>query len=111
MPIDSDIEPRISENALTVLERRYLKKDEEGTVIETPRGMFERVAQNIAQTDKNYDEDADVNVSYDLGAHSFIRKPVDHARFAHAVQQTTQYWLGLNESLSDEPSRRMSAPR
>ena len=57
------------------------------------------------------DEDADVNDSYDLGAQSFIRKPVDHGRFAHAVQQTTQYWLGLNESLSDEPSRRMSVPR
>jgi DNA-binding NarL/FixJ family response regulator len=57
------------------------------------------------------DEDADVNDSYDLGAHSFIRKPVDHGRFAHAVQQTAQYWLGLNESLSDEPSRRMSVSR
>ena len=54
------------------------------------------------------DEDADVNDSYDLGAQSFIRKPVDHGRFAHAVQQTTKYWLGLNESLSDEPSRRMT---
>ena len=57
------------------------------------------------------DEDADVNDSYDLGAHGFIRKPVDHGRFAHAVQQTTQYWLGLNKSRSDEPSRRTSVPR
>ena len=57
------------------------------------------------------DEDADVNDSYRLGAQSFIRKPVDHGRFAHAVQQTTQYWLGLNESQSDEPSRQMQVPR
>jgi len=57
------------------------------------------------------DADADVNDSYRLGAQSFIRKPADHGRFAHAVQQTTQYWLSLNEPLSDEPSRRMSLPR
>jgi len=57
------------------------------------------------------DEDADVKESYDLGARSFIRKPADHGRFAHAVQQTTQYWLGFNKSLSDELSRRTSVPR
>ena len=57
------------------------------------------------------DADADVNDSYRLGAQSFIRKPADHGRFAHAVQQTTQYWLGLNESQSDEPSRQMQVPR
>ena len=60
MPVDSDVEPQISENATTVLERRYLKKDEEGNVIETPRGMFERVAENIAQADANYEADADL---------------------------------------------------
>jgi len=57
------------------------------------------------------DEDADVNDSYRLGAQSFIRKPVDHGRFTHAVQQTTQYWLGLNESLSNGASRQMQVPR
>ena len=38
------MEPKLSENALKVLERRYLKKDEEGRVIETPEEMFLRVA-------------------------------------------------------------------
>jgi carbon storage regulator CsrA len=57
------------------------------------------------------DENADVNDSYRLGAQSFIRKPADYGRFAYAVQQTTQYWLGLNESRSGEPSRRMKVPR
>jgi len=45
---------KISENALTVLERRYLKKDENGKVIETPEEMFTRVAKTIADVDKDY---------------------------------------------------------
>jgi ribonucleoside-diphosphate reductase alpha chain len=44
----------LSENALKVLERRYLKKDEEGKVIETPQEMFRRVACAIAQAERDY---------------------------------------------------------
>ncbi len=47
-------------NAVKVLERRYLKKNEEGKVIETPSEMFRRVALNIAQADLLYDPNADV---------------------------------------------------
>ena len=50
----------ITENARTVLERRYLKKDESGQVCESPEHMFRRVASHIAQAEKNYDEKADV---------------------------------------------------
>ena len=49
-----------SANALTVLERRYLRKDAQGKVIETPQDMFRRVAQNIASAELNYDTQADV---------------------------------------------------
>ena len=45
---------KLSENALKVLERRYLMKDEQGEVIETPEGMFRRVAKTIALADKYY---------------------------------------------------------
>lgn len=44
----------ISENCLKVLERRYLKKDENGKVIETPEEMFTRVARYISNADKSY---------------------------------------------------------
>jgi len=45
---------KLSENALKVLERRYLKKDEQGKVIETPQELFVRVAKAIALADKFY---------------------------------------------------------
>ncbi|MCG4587132.1 hypothetical protein L0P56_16730, partial [Anaerosalibacter bizertensis] len=51
----------LTNNALTVLERRYLAKDENGNVIEKPSEMFERVANYVAQADKIYDEKADIN--------------------------------------------------
>lgn len=43
-----------TENALTVLKRRYLKKDETGNPIETPEDMFRRVADTIAGAEDNY---------------------------------------------------------
>ncbi len=48
-------EPRLSNNAMAVLESRYLKKDEAGRVVETPKEMFWRVAKNIALMDALYD--------------------------------------------------------
>ncbi len=47
----------LSENARRVLEKRYLKKDENGKVVETPAQMFRRVARHIAEAEKNYGAD------------------------------------------------------
>lgn len=43
-----------SPNALVVLKKRYLKKNEKGEVIETPREMVERVANCIASVERRY---------------------------------------------------------
>ncbi|MCM2265761.1 MAG: vitamin B12-dependent ribonucleotide reductase [Desulfuromonadales bacterium] len=48
----SAMQPELSPNAVTVLERRYLKRDKEGKVLETPAGMFQRVAKTIADAEK-----------------------------------------------------------
>lgn len=50
----------LTKNAITVLEKRYLKKDLQGNVIETPEEMFRRVANNIAQADCLYDQQCDL---------------------------------------------------
>ena len=50
----------LSENAIKVLERRYLKKDQEGNVTENPNDLFLRVAKSIAIADLLYDENSDV---------------------------------------------------
>lgn len=42
-------------------------------------------------------EQQDVAQSYDLGANSYIRKPVDFGQFAHAVEHLGLYWLVMNE--------------
>ncbi|RKX70123.1 adenosylcobalamin-dependent ribonucleoside-diphosphate reductase [candidate division WOR-3 bacterium] len=50
-------ELKLSVNALRVLERRYLLKDENGLIRETPAEMFRRVAHDIAQAEANYGSD------------------------------------------------------
>ncbi len=49
----------LSKNALTVLEKRYLKRDVTGKALETPADMFRRVATAIAAADAVFDKKAD----------------------------------------------------
>jgi len=54
-------EPVLSENALRVLEQRYLLRDKNGDVCETPKELFWRVALNIAKIDLLYAKEGDIN--------------------------------------------------
>jgi len=49
-----EIRSKLTDNSLQVLEKRYLKKNEEGKVIETPEEMFKRVAKAIAEAEFMY---------------------------------------------------------
>ncbi|MFC1824588.1 ribonucleotide reductase N-terminal alpha domain-containing protein, partial [Thermodesulfobacteriota bacterium] len=50
----------LSENARTVLERRYLRKDDNGKILEAPARMFRRVAAHIAKAERKYRDEASV---------------------------------------------------
>jgi ribonucleoside-diphosphate reductase alpha chain len=45
---------RLTPQAITILEKRYLKKDPQGKVIESPEEMFWRVARNVAEAERFY---------------------------------------------------------
>ena len=48
-------------------------------------------------------EEEDMFSGYDLGANSYVRKPVDFDQFKEAIRQLSMYWLILNEA---PPARR-----
>jgi ribonucleoside-diphosphate reductase alpha chain len=53
---------KVSDNARVVLEKRYLKKDDNGAVTETPEEMFFRIAENIAGAEKKFSPDGNADV-------------------------------------------------
>lgn len=55
-----EVMSKLSLNALTVLRERYLAKDLSGAVVESPDEMFSRVSSFVAQADKKYDKNVDL---------------------------------------------------
>lgn len=48
------VKPQLTENALRVLEKRILARDDGGEIAETPEEMFRRVARSVSQADLQY---------------------------------------------------------
>ena len=61
MSLSVDVNSNLTENSKKVLKRRYLRKNLEGKIVESPYELFLRVAKNIAKADLNYDKDADID--------------------------------------------------
>ena len=51
---------QLSENAITVLKRRYLKKDDNGNAVEAPEDLFRRVAHHVALADRAFEPMKDI---------------------------------------------------
>jgi ribonucleoside-diphosphate reductase alpha chain len=62
-PAGREPEPDFSENALTVLKHRYLRRNEQGVPIENPTEMLWRVARAVAEGDRLYNEASNVEAS------------------------------------------------
>jgi ribonucleoside-diphosphate reductase alpha chain len=52
----------LTDNARTVLEKRYLKKDDSGKIVETPEDLFFRVAENIAGAERLFSSEESTDV-------------------------------------------------
>ncbi len=63
----------LSENAVAVLKKRYLKKDERGEAIEEPIDMFRRVASNIAEGEFRFKEGEEAQRLYEDSKARFLR--------------------------------------
>ena len=61
-----------SENAVKVLERRYLAKDKNGQVTETPAGMFRRVARNLSFAELGYGASEEVRSQVEEDFHQMM---------------------------------------
>jgi len=64
----NDAAVNLPENSVKVLEKRYLRRDIDGSLLETPAGMFYRIAYHIATVDAQHgtSHDAAVRTYYDL---------------------------------------------
>src|SRR3712207_9478486 len=75
MEVDRDRLAQIdlTENAIAVLEKRYLKKNEKGEPVEEPIEMFLRVASNIAEGEYRFKEGEEAQRLYEESRERFLQ--------------------------------------
>ena len=70
---DKYTDAELTENAVAVLKKRYLKKDERGELIEEPIDMFRRVASNIAEGEFRFKEGEEAQSLYEGSKEKFLQ--------------------------------------
>lgn len=96
--------------ALILLDIRLPKLDGIEVLREIKRHPIYRTVPVVMLTTSQ--EEADVRTSYELGANSYIVKPVDFEKFLEVVRQINLYWLLTNVPPSAASRLRdLSAPR
>jgi CheY-like chemotaxis protein len=89
---DRDQEPRLR---VIVLDVKLPKVDGFGVLREIKRNERTRSIPVVMLTSSNID--SEVARGYELGANSYVQKPVDFERFRWAVRHLGLYWMTLNE--------------
>ncbi|HXX53182.1 MAG TPA: adenosylcobalamin-dependent ribonucleoside-diphosphate reductase, partial [Thermodesulfovibrionales bacterium] len=62
----------LTQNALKVLEKRYLQKNEEGKIVESPEGLFRRISEAIASADARYGKSPEDVERVETGFYSML---------------------------------------
>lgn len=103
----NDAAIRLSENSIKVLQKRYLRRDYDGSFLETPAGMFYRVAYHIAQVERQHGGDVEgiTKVFYDLLAERrfFPNSPTFTGAGTPLGQLAACFVLPISDDMGKEP--------